>query len=38
MMMRRFAKTQAEAEARLKANRGTAPVLSFGVLDTEMGY
>jgi phage terminase large subunit-like protein len=38
MMMRRFAKTQSEAEARLKSNRGTAPVLSFGVLDTEIGY
>lgn len=38
MMMRRFAKTQSEAEARMKMNRGNAPVLSFGVLDTEMGY
>jgi hypothetical protein len=38
MMMRRFAKTQSEAEARLKMVRGNAPVLSFGVLDAEMGY
>ena len=38
MMMRRHAKTQSESEARMKMNRGNAPVLSFGVLDTEMGY
>ena len=38
MMMRRFAKTQTEAEARMQARRNTAPVLSFGVLDAEIGY
>lgn len=37
MMMRRFAKTQEEAETKLRATR-TAPVLAFGVLDPEMGY
>ena len=38
MMMRRHAKTQSEAEARTKMTRGNAPVLSFGILDSEMGY
>lgn len=38
MMMRRHAKTQSEAEARTRMTRGNAPVLSFGILDNEMGY
>jgi hypothetical protein len=38
MMMRRHAKTQAEAETRNKMTRGNAPVISFGVFDNEMGY
>lgn len=38
MMMRRFAKTQEEAETRLRRNTMPAPDLSFGVLDQDMGY
>ena len=39
LMMRRFAKTQEEAETRLKANRMTgAPVVAFGVFDPTIGY
>ena len=38
MMMRRFAKTQEEAQQRLRRNTMPAPNLSFGVLDSEMGY
>jgi hypothetical protein len=37
MMMRRFAKTQEEAETRIRTNR-IAPVASFGIFDQEMGY
>jgi len=38
MMMRRYAKTQEEAETRLRRNTMPAPDLSFGVLDQDMGY
>ncbi len=37
LMMRRFAKTHEEAEARIRPNRAL-PLVSFGVFDPEMGY
>lgn len=37
MMMRRYAKTHEEAQARLPPNRAL-PTVSFGVFDPEMGY
>lgn len=37
LMMRRYAKTHEEAEARIKPNRAL-PVVSFGMFDPEMGY
>lgn len=38
MMMRRFAKTQDEAETRLRRNVMPAPDLAFGILDETAGY
>ena len=37
LMMRRFAKTHEEAEARMRPNRAL-PTVAFGVFDSEMGY
>lgn len=37
LMMRRFAKTQEDAETRLRVTRSL-PVVSFGVFDAETGY
>lgn len=37
LMMRRYAKTHEEAEARVRSVRA-APVVSFGVFDPDMGY
>lgn len=38
LMMRRFAKTQEEAEARIRPSRMAAPVIPFGVYDPVTGY
>ena len=37
LMMRRFAKTHEEANARVQRNRAM-PMVAYGVLDAEVGY